>query len=133
MAWWGHFMEGWNGISLMSGVAPLSTLLVSDASRSWGCGAYWGSRWLQWQILLALVVWGRMQSRCRIECYSDNMAVVVVINPGRARDKRLIHLLRCMFFVAAHLDIQIHASDVPQVGLHRLCRHNFRHNRTAIA
>ena len=43
------------------------------------------------------------------------MAVVAVINAGRAKDKTLMHLLRCMFFVAAHLDIQIHANHVPGV------------------
>ena len=48
LAWWGHFMESWNGISLMPGLTPLATPLVSDASGSWGCGAYWGTRWFQW-------------------------------------------------------------------------------------
>ena len=52
---------------------------------------------------------------CPIECYCDNMAVVAVINSGRAKDKTLMHLLRCMFFVVAHLDIHIHASHVPGV------------------
>ena len=132
LCWWGCFMERWNGISLMPGTAQVPAPLVSDASGSWGCGAYCGTRWFQWQwegpssewviapkellpILFALVVWGRRWARCRIECYCDNMAVVAVINAGRAKDKTLMHLLRCMFFVAAHLDIQIHANHVPGV------------------
>jgi hypothetical protein len=132
LCWWGCFMEGWNGISLMPGRIPLSTPLVSDASGSWGCGAFWGTKWLQWQwdgpskewaiapkellpILFALVIWGRMWVGCRIECYCDNMAVVAVINSGRAKDRSLMHLLRCMFFVAAQLDIHVHASHIPGV------------------
>ena len=132
LCWWACFMEVWNGISLMPGRAPLSIPLVSDASGSWGCGAFWGTKWFQWQwdgpskewaiapkellpILFALVTWGRKWVGCRIECYCDNMAVVAVINSGRAKDKTLMHLLRCMFFVVAHLDIHIHASHVPGV------------------
>ena len=40
LCWWVCFMEGWNGISLMPDRSPLSTPLVSDASGSWGCGAF---------------------------------------------------------------------------------------------
>ena len=47
-----------------------------------------------------------------MECQCDNMAVV---NSGRSRDKVIMHLLRCMFFVVAQLDIQIHATHLPGV------------------
>ena len=40
LCWWGHFMVGWNGIALMPSGAPLATPLMSDASGSWGYGAY---------------------------------------------------------------------------------------------
>ena len=132
LCWCGCFMERWNGISLMPGTAQVPAPLVSDVSGSWGCGTYCGTRWFQWQwegpssewviapkellpILFALVVWGRRWAGCRIECYCDNMAVVAVINAGRVKDKTLMHLLRCMFFVAAHPDIQIHTNHVPGV------------------
>ena len=64
---------------------------------------------------LCLSGMGRRWPGCRIECYRDNMAVVAVINSGWSRDKMLMYVLRCMFFVAAHLDIQIHVSHVPGV------------------
>ena len=48
-----------------------------------------------------------------MECYCDNMAVVAVINSGRAKDVTLMHLLRCMFFVAAHLNVYLQAHHVP--------------------
>ena len=60
-----------------------------------------------------MVVWGRQWSGQRVECHCDNVAVVTVINSGRAKDKVLMHLLRCMFFVAAHLHLHIHAVHVP--------------------
>ena len=121
---------GWNGLSNAGQVPSVNP----DASGSWGCGAFWGTRWFQWQwegqsrewviapkellpILLALVVWGRRWVGCRVECYCDNVAVVAVINSGRAKDRILMHLLGRMFFVAAHLDIHIHASHVPGIEM----------------
>ena len=43
------------------------------------------------------------------------MAVVTVVNAGQAKDGILMQLLRCMFFIAARQDIQIHARHVPGV------------------
>ena len=42
IAWWLTFMTEWNGISLSSTLCELapSITLTSDASGSWGCGAY---------------------------------------------------------------------------------------------
>ena len=46
------------------------------------------------------------------ECLFDNMAVVVVVvNSDRAMDKTLMHLLRCMFFIAAHWNIHVYATN----------------------
>ena len=50
-----------------------------------------------------------------MECQCDNIAVVVVINSCWSRDKVIMHLLRCMYFVVAQLDIQIHATHLPVV------------------
>ena len=113
-------MERWNGVALIPSRAPLATPLMSDASWSWGCGAYWGNKWFQWQwagpsqesdialkellpVLIVLVVWGRKWVGHGVECYCDNMAVVAVVNSGRAKDKKLMHLLKCMFFVVGPL------------------------------
>ena len=110
IVWWQVFMESWNGVSLMPNTTPGTMPLVSDASGSWGCGAHWGPQWFQWKwegpaanwqiaskellpILFALVVWGRRWAGSRVECLCDNMAVVVVVNSGRAKDRILMHLL----------------------------------------
>ena len=45
------------------------------------------------------------------------MSVVAVVNSGWAKDKSLMHLLRCMFFIAAHFDIHIHATYIPKVRM----------------
>ena len=62
---------------------------------------------LEWQIaekkllpiLFSMVVWGKWWSGKRVECHCDNMAVVAVVNSGRAKDKIMMHMLRCMFFL----------------------------------
>lgn len=129
IVWWQTFMEEWNGISLMPHTTPLSTVLETDASGSWGCGARWGTQWFQWgwqgpsakwaiaskellPIIYALELWGRQWQGKQLECYCDNMAVVSVINSGRAKDKVLMHLLRCLFFVAARLHVRVHANHI---------------------
>jgi hypothetical protein len=48
--WWAAFLEGWNGVSLFGGVLrqQASATVTSDASGSWGCGAYNNSgAWFQ--------------------------------------------------------------------------------------
>ena len=104
-------MEGWNGISLISRMAPQRIPLVSG---SWGCGAFWGPHWFQWQwegrasdwtiapkellpIVCSLAIWGKHWSGSRVECRCDNAAVVAVVNSGKAKDSTLLHLLRCLF------------------------------------
>lgn len=50
-----------------------------------------------------------------MSCYCDNTVVVAVINSGYSRDANLMHLLRCLFFIAAHFDVHIKAVHVPGV------------------
>ena len=49
LAWWHEFVVQWNGISLLTvlGEVSPSVVLTSDASGSWGCGAYWSTKWFQ--------------------------------------------------------------------------------------
>ena len=45
--WWPTFMDTWNGLSLQwsAGICSPDTIVVSDASGSWGCGAYYLPHW----------------------------------------------------------------------------------------
>ena len=49
LVWWSTFMEGWNGVTLIPNVDGQQVPFVSDASGSWGCGAYWGTHGFQWR------------------------------------------------------------------------------------
>ena len=128
LTWWELFVERWNGLSLIApALPPLS--FVSDASGSWGCGAAWQERWLQWQrpprwrpisiaakemapVVLAVATWGACWRGRVVRVLCDNSAVVFAINAGRARDKLLMHLLRCLYFFCAHHCVTLVASHI---------------------
>ena len=114
MTWWKIFAAHWNGRALIIPQGPPDLTITSDASGSWGCGAWCTNSWfqLQWSqetlnkhisvkerisIVIAAIVWGHTLNRQRVLCNCDNSAVVVVINTRYSKDKDLMQLLRCLF------------------------------------
>ena len=106
--------------------------VTSDASGSWGCGAYSGSLWfqLQWNdnllnksiavkemvpIIIAAAIWGRSWKGKLIICHCDNQSVVAVINSRYSRDDELMHLLRNLFFFEAIFEFHMQARHIPEV------------------
>ena len=123
LRWWQFLLSYWNGVRFVPLQRP-EVVVVSDASGSWGCGAYCGTRWfqLQWPehmmdlsiavkelipIVLAVVTWGPAHRGARFCCYSDNEAAVVVVNSKNARDAHLLHLARCLCLFEAHLQLHV--------------------------
>ena len=49
LEWWHTFVSLWNGVSMMlrESLRLPGVVVWSDASGSWGCGAYWGNQWCQ--------------------------------------------------------------------------------------
>ena len=105
-----------------------SIVLTSDASGSWGCGAYWGSQCFQlpWSvtachidiniatkelipIVIAAALWGKMWSGQVVCSRCDNEAVVAVINRCTSRDYASVmvsHFFEASFLfqiVATHM------------------------------
>ena len=83
----GHFLESWNGLSLLQCTTTQMPIAYessqTDASGSWGCGAFFEGRWLQlkwspqWSevqimpkellpIVLSCVVWGPILARRKV-------------------------------------------------------------------
>lgn len=131
VTWWHSFLQSWNGVSLLPPAEPSQSIL-SDASGSWGCGAYWEGRWFQipwpqsWEstniapkelipIVMAVAVWGPYWTGQRIRCQCDNMAVVFSVNRGTARDPQLMRLLRTLFFFCALHRITVSACHIAGV------------------
>ena len=82
------------------------SLLTSDASGNWGCGAFSDNRWfqLQWAgetvslhitvkelipIVIATAVWGGEWQGKTVRVLCDNEAVVNIINSGSSSALRL--------------------------------------------
>ena len=108
------FLRAWNGITMMTMLVEQAPggMVTSDASGSWGCGAF--SSWfqLQWNtnllsksiavkemvpIIIAAAIWGKLWRGKLIICHCDNQSIVVVIKARYSRDNELMHL-----FIIAH-------------------------------
>ena len=131
--WWAAFIEGWNGVSLFGGVhrQQASATVTSDASGSWGCGAYnnsgawfqfsWPESWAQIHIttkellpiVVACAVWGQSWQGKTVCCWCDNAAVVAIIRSGSAKDPITMHLMRCLFFFTAAYNLVLEPRHVP--------------------
>ena len=130
LTWWRTFLYPWNGVGLIrnppSSPGPNVT---SDASGSWGCGAWHNTAWFQYPwgpaaegwdiaakelipIVVAAAVWGPSWSGTRVTCYCDNQAVVSVLQKRSCRDHHLMHLLRCLFFVEAHFCLELRGMHI---------------------
>ena len=119
LAWWNTFIADWNGISFLPPPSYLPTLeLTTDASGSWGCGAWHKHSWfeLQWDIrsahltiaekelipiILACAAWGSSWKDRRVLCHCDNQVVVAALRSRSSKAKGIMHLLRCLVFIEA--------------------------------
>ena len=118
LMWWNLFLESWNGISMLEDPAWKSAPfhLCTDASGSFGCGAWSGHSWFQYSwpecfkqqsiavkellpIVMACMVWGKTWCKNAVLVHCDNQAVVEVVNAGYCKDSHLMQLLRCLFFI----------------------------------
>ena len=106
--WWHTFVESWNGLSLLwsVGICSPDTIVVSDASGSWGCGAYCSSYWfnMKWPpqaqhfpiavkelfpVVIAAAIYGKYWSGQLIQFSVDNTAVVHVLQATYSRESHL--------------------------------------------
>lgn len=133
LLWWDMFMEDWNGQSMFESVArssPAGTV-TSDASGSWGCGAFSSSgEWfqLQWPasweavhitvkellpVVIACAVWGERWSGKTVRCHCDNEAVVAILKSGTSKHPLVMHLMRCLFLFTARSQLYLDPVHVP--------------------
>ena len=130
--WWAFLLREWNGVSLFPLESP-SVHIFSDASGSYGCGAvaptygWFNLRWPQeWAsvdiavkelipVVMAAGLWGPVWAGHHVQFHTDNMAVVAVIQNLNAKDTRLGHLLRCLYFYAAYYCFNFSAAHIPGI------------------
>ena len=110
-----------------------SISVYTDASGTFGCGAVCSdSLWTQvewppdWAhvdisvkelvpIVCAAAIWGRHWFRHQVTFYSDNAAVVAVLQHRSTKDQHLLHLVRCLYFYAARYQFSYNARHIPGV------------------
>ena len=129
LAWWATFAEGWNGTSIIINPEQQKIELTSDASGSWGCGAWSGQKWFQaeWDdasrqkciavkelvpIIIAAVIWGPEWKGQLVCAHCDNKAVVDVLGSRSCKDRDLMQLLRSLFFLEATYQFQLSAIHI---------------------
>ena len=134
ISWWLTLCQSWSGIGTQQFLLlqEPSHHLHTDASGSWGCGAWSTPNWfaLSWQglphlesialkelfpIILASALWGTEWRGRYILCHSDNQAVVSQVNHLHARDPLAAHLLRFLAFFQARFDFRMRAVHIQGV------------------
>jgi len=129
--WWHTFISHWNGISMLWDVGGKEAdfTITTDASGSWGCGAYWEKAWFHFQwwdrlrpfgiaikemipIVVAAAIFGRQWAHKIIQFRVDNMAVVEVINATFCKENHLMHLVRLLVFFASYYNFWFFASHI---------------------
>ena len=133
LQWWRMFVVDWNGVSILPNPRPISVEVVSDASGTWGCGAYWHPHWfqLQWStrahplsiavkellpVVVAAATWGpswAATSRVRFHC--DNQSIVHDIQSRTSRHPHMMHLLRCLAFLEARYQLEFSCVHIPGI------------------
>lgn len=133
LSWWHTFLDSWNGLSLLrSSALPKAPdhYIQTDASGSWGCGAYFHGQWfqLQWNtqwkphhimvkellpVVLSAAVWGPQLKRQRVMFQCDNSSVVTSLQKGSSKDSACMQLLRCLWFFKAHYDLDLVCEHIP--------------------
>ena len=90
--------------------------ITSDASGSWGYGAWYESKWFRVgpmdgkhiavleliPINIATIIWGPSFTGKRMLANCGNSAAVSVLNTRYGHDKSLMQLLHSLFFIKTH-------------------------------
>lgn len=130
LLWWRTFLQDWNGTSFFP-VAQPTTDIISDASGTYGCGAFslmhgwfqlkWPASWESVSItakelvpvVIAASVWGHLWKHTCVRFRSDNMAVVHLLRSHTSKDPLIMHLMRCLAFYAAFFRFQFLSEHLP--------------------
>ena len=132
---WLSFLSNFNGKSFFLEDTWLSSSklnLFTDASGALGFGALFGSHWCygkwpsSWQyqniailefypIVLSFYLWGAAMSNQCILFFTDNKALVHVINRQTCKDKSLMAFVRKLVSICLHYNILFKAKHIPGV------------------
>ena len=133
MCTWLAFVSNFNGSSFFlnhNWITNSSLQLYTDASGSFGYGAVFKDQWFygprpdSWKsfniaglefypIVLSVIIWGHLMRNKRITFFTDNEALVHVINKNSGRDKFLMSFVRRLVLVCLQSNTLFRARHVP--------------------
>lgn len=149
--WWWHVWLAEVSILWNCHKSQPDEEIWSDASGSWGCGAWWRKEWFQlkWEetlkeslrkgeedsiaerefipVIIAAMVWGPRWRGKLVRFHSDNTAVVRAVNRVYSRCEPIMHLIRCLVYWAARESfwfMAVHTPGVDNVLADHLSRDN---------
>ena len=67
-------------------------------------------------IVLSCAVWGKQVAGGRVLIECDNSSVVAAVNKHYAREQKVMHLLRSLWFFVAHFDINVKCKHIAGVN-----------------
>ena len=129
---WAEFLANFNGRTIFIAEQWLSSTslnLFTDASGTLGYGAVLGSSWFyrawsqQWvnqkitllelyPIVLAVQIWGNRLANGPIMFYTDNQALVPIINKQSSKDKAIMCLVRKLLITCLRFNILFQAQHI---------------------
>ena len=149
---WKTFVGSFNGKSMFLHDRFLSSSVLSlytDAAASLGYGAVYSSYWFYgefppqcrklnitllelYPIVIAVNVWGHLWQNHCVRFYTDNQALVYILNRTTSKDKHIMKLVRCLVLACLKYNVMfesVHVSGCKNVladSLSRLQVQEFR-------
>ena len=65
--------------------------------------------------MISSAIWGDQWKGHKVQALCDNTADVGAINAGVSKDKNMMHILRCLFFIEASHQFQLAACHIPVI------------------
>ena len=135
---WKEFLDNFNGLTYIHDINWISSSdleLYTDSAggETLGCGAFFAGKWtfLQWPnewtntailrdityleiipIALAIYLWGHMFANKKVVFFSDNEAVVYILNNKTSKSENVMSLLRFIVYATLRLNILVKSKHI---------------------
>ncbi|KAJ1117228.1 hypothetical protein NDU88_005428 [Pleurodeles waltl] len=134
---WIVFLRDFNGVTMLVEDEDWfwHIQIFSDASGVHGFGVFWDGRWaaeawpLSWKrakfriafceffpLVVALTIWGRFLANRNVIFNVDNQTVVHLVNSQKAKDEKVLKLLRVFLLNCLKFNILFKARHVPGIN-----------------
>ena len=130
IAWWGRFLETYNGVSLIWLTnKPITDMVIATDASSVGFGGTFGNEYFRGRfpkelqgsniavlellaVMVALKIWGEQLQGMYFWVHVDNEAVSTILNTGASRHIGLQDILREVAYIAATNQFVIRARHI---------------------